>query len=51
MHYSMLAKVKKFVCAGTVDSYPKKIAPPWSEDDLWNGFQKKRVLLTLFQKK
>ncbi len=47
----MLAKVKKFVCAGTVDSYPKKIAPPWSEDDLWNGFPEETSSAYAFSKK
>ena len=51
MHYSMLSKVKKFVCAGTVDSYPKKITPPWSENDLWNGFPEETSSAYAFSKK
>lgn len=30
--------LKKFVCVGTVCSYPKVIPVPFSEDDLWNGY-------------
>ena len=33
----MLAKVKKFVCAGAV-IVTQKNSSQWSEDDLWNGF-------------
>lgn len=30
--------IKKFVCVGTVCSYPKVTPLPFSEDDLWNGY-------------
>jgi GDP-L-fucose synthase len=30
--------VEKFVCAGTVCSYPKLTPVPFREDDLWNGY-------------
>lgn len=30
--------VKKFVCVGTVCSYPKFTPVPFKEDDLWNGY-------------
>lgn len=30
--------VGKFVCVGTVCSYPKFTPVPFSEDDLWNGY-------------
>ena len=33
-----LANVAKFVCLGTICSYPKFAAIPFREDDLWNGY-------------
>jgi GDP-L-fucose synthase len=33
-----LARVKKFVCAGTICAYPKFTPVPFKEDDLWNGY-------------
>ncbi len=33
-----IAKVEKFVCVGTICSYPKFTAVPFREDDLWNGY-------------
>src|SRR5712691_456425 len=33
-----LAGVEKFVCLGTVCSYPKFTPIPFREDDLWNGY-------------
>jgi len=38
MEYSRLAKVDKFVQAGTVCAYPKFTPVPFKEDDLWNGY-------------
>ena len=35
---SRLAGVTKFVCLGTVCSYPKFAPVPFREDDLWNGY-------------
>jgi GDP-L-fucose synthase len=32
------AGVGKFVCLGTICSYPKLTPVPFSEDDLWNGY-------------
>jgi len=33
-----VAGVEKFVCAGTICSYPKFTPVPFREDDLWNGY-------------
>ncbi len=33
-----LAGVDKFVCVGTVCSYPKHCPIPFKEDDIWNGY-------------
>jgi len=33
-----LANVAKFVCLGTICSYPKFAPVPFREDDLWNGY-------------
>jgi GDP-L-fucose synthase len=33
-----LRSVSKFVCVGTVCSYPRLAPVPFSEDDLWNGY-------------
>jgi GDP-L-fucose synthase len=33
-----VAGVEKFVCAGTICSYPKYTPVPFREDDLWNGY-------------
>jgi len=33
-----IAGVEKFVCAGTICSYPKFTPVPFREDDLWNGY-------------
>ena len=33
-----LANVAKFVCLGTICSYPKFAPIPFREDDLWNGY-------------
>ena len=33
-----LAEVEKFVCLGTVCSYPKHARVPFSEDELWAGY-------------
>ena len=30
--------IEKFICAGTVCSYPKFTAVPFREDNLWNGY-------------
>ena len=35
---SRLAKVKKFVCVGTICAYPKFTSVPFKEDDLWLGY-------------
>jgi GDP-L-fucose synthase len=31
-------RISKFVAIGTICSYPKFTEPPFSEDDLWNGY-------------
>ena len=33
-----IAGVEKFVCAGTICSYPKFTPVPFREDDFWNGY-------------
>jgi len=33
-----IAGVEKFVCVGTICSYPKFTPVPFCEDDLWNGY-------------
>jgi len=35
---SNIAKVRKFVCIGTVCAYPKFTPTPFHESDLWNGY-------------
>jgi GDP-L-fucose synthase len=35
---SRKAGVERFVCVGTVCSYPKHAPAPFKEDDLWNGY-------------
>jgi GDP-L-fucose synthase len=32
------AGIEKFVCAGTICSYPKFTPVPFREDDIWNGY-------------
>jgi len=55
---SRTAGVEKFVCVGTICSYPKFTPVPFREDDLWNGYPEetnaayglaKKVLLTQLQ--
>lgn len=52
------AGVEKFVCSGTICSYPKFTPVPFREEELWNGFPEetnapyglaKKVLLTQLQ--
>jgi len=38
IEYARQFNVEKFVCAGTVCSYPKFTAVPFRESDLWNGY-------------
>jgi GDP-L-fucose synthase len=38
MDHARRAGVEKFVCLGTVCSYPKFTPIPFKEDDLWNGY-------------
>ena len=33
-----IAGIEKFVCAGTICSYPKFTAVPFREEDFWNGY-------------
>lgn len=33
-----LAGIEKFICAGTICSYPKFTPIPFSEEDFWNGY-------------
>jgi len=39
IHWGMLSKVEKFVCIGTICSYPR-VPPriPFIEDDIWEGY-------------
>lgn len=38
MEYARQAAVKKFVCVGTICSYPKFTPLPFKEEHLWNGY-------------
>jgi GDP-L-fucose synthase len=38
IHAAYQAGVEKFVCVGTICSYPKFTPVPFKEDDLWNGY-------------
>ncbi len=38
IEYARRLKIKKFVCIGTVCSYPKYTPVPFKEDDLWKGY-------------
>jgi GDP-L-fucose synthase len=38
IHAAYQAGVEKFVCVGTICSYPKFTSVPFKEDDLWNGY-------------
>lgn len=38
IEYARRFGVKKFVCIGTVCSYPKFTPVPFKEEDLWNGY-------------
>lgn len=38
IHAAYQAKVKKFVCVGTICAYPKFTPVPFKEDDIWNGY-------------
>ncbi|MFN3927598.1 MAG: GDP-L-fucose synthase family protein [Pseudanabaenaceae cyanobacterium] len=58
IHAAYLAGVEKFVCIGTICSYPKFTPVPFNEDDLWNGYPEetnapygiaKKALLTQLQ--
>lgn len=51
MHFSMLNEVKKFISAGTVDSYPKNIKFPLIESDIWNGYPESTSAPYAFSKK
>jgi len=37
-HSCWQEQIEKFVCVGTVCSYPKHANTPFSEDELWNGY-------------
>lgn len=51
MHLSMENKVKKFISAGTIDSYPKKAKFPLSENDFWDGYPEETSSAYAFSKK
>jgi GDP-L-fucose synthase len=51
MHYSIINGVKKFISAGTVDSYPKKAKFPLKENDFWNGYPEPTSAAYSFSKK
>lgn len=38
MEHARRVGVEKFVCVGTVCSYPRVTPVPFNEDDLWNGY-------------
>jgi GDP-L-fucose synthase len=38
MEEARLAGVEKFICLGTVCSYPKMASVPFKESELWNGY-------------
>ncbi|GAC1556242.1 MAG: GDP-L-fucose synthase [Herpetosiphon sp.] len=38
IEYGRKVQLQKFVCLGTVCSYPKHTPVPFREDDLWNGY-------------
>src|SRR5881396_1778394 len=38
IEHARRSEVKKFVCVGTVCSYPKITPVPFKEDDLWSGY-------------
>lgn len=38
IHAAYQAGIEKFVCVGTICSYPKFTPVPFQEDDLWNGY-------------
>ena len=55
---SRINKVKKFVCIGTICSYPKFASIPFREEDLWDGYPEetnapyalaKKALLVMLQ--
>ena len=51
IHFSMLNKVKKFISAGTVDSYPKKSKFPLIEKSIWDGYPEPATAPYAFSKK
>jgi GDP-L-fucose synthase len=38
IEYARRLNVRKFVCLGTICSYPKSAPVPFREEDLWNGY-------------
>jgi GDP-L-fucose synthase len=38
IEHARRARIEKFVCVGTVCSYPKFATVPFREDDLWSGY-------------
>jgi GDP-L-fucose synthase len=51
MHHSTINGVKKFISAGTVDSYPKNAKFPLKEKDFWNGYPEPTSAAYSFSKK
>ena len=51
MHHAMLNGVKKFISAGTVDSYPKNANFPLSEKNIWEGYPEPTSAPYAFSKK
>ena len=58
MEYARRARVEKFICLGTICTYPKFAPVPFREEDLWNGYPEetnapyglaKKMLLVLGQ--
>ncbi len=51
MHFAMLNNVRKFISAGTVDSYAKNVKFPLKEKDIWNGYPEGTSAPYAFSKK
>ncbi len=43
MHQAWQRGIEKFVALGTVCAYPKFTPVPFREDDLWNGYPRRRM--------
>jgi GDP-L-fucose synthase len=43
IHEGYLRRIEKFVAIGTICAYPKFTPVPFHEDDLWNGYPRRRT--------